>query len=471
MPTYTNQMSFNYDASMRGTSQSYDIPEGTRESANYSITGFDTQAAPTLSVDYKNKVVVINFPSDPINDEIGSFLLTITQDRGFQDLTGTFAAGPVTKLSSSANPTLSIDQQVAGVVRFDFGIPAGEKGKDGKSAYEIAVAGGYSGTEGEWLASLKAKDGVNGKSVYQLAVDAGFVGTEAQWLETLKGSQGDSAYRVAVAGGYVGTEAQWVASLKGEKGDTSPATLPYKELASGVLWYCRPRNTQSFVNGKFGPFVESIPSQNFVIEDDLFEESGVHIPPTNIQGPSAPRLVTPRQTKGVNRGIYSKGRYTANSRPEHTSENGKFIDADEWALHGHYYVMLSPEESANFTQENLGKIEVDVASTYDQGYMVISYVMSNPPTPAVSTAPHRGVLFPFYRGASLHTTAEGKNIVALWFRVMTYTFRRNTATVADVHQWDGINGEDGGWALGDPDVKWWSTNVAQGMKFTAKIRN
>ncbi|MBP0987244.1 MAG: hypothetical protein J6S92_03090, partial [Oscillospiraceae bacterium] len=35
-----------------------------------------------------------------------------------------------------------------------------EHGLDGKSAYEIAVAHGYVGTEGEWLASLHGKDGV-----------------------------------------------------------------------------------------------------------------------------------------------------------------------------------------------------------------------------------------------------------------------------------------------------------------------
>lgn len=34
------------------------------------------------------------------------------------------------------------------------------------------------------------------------------------------GSQGLSAYQVAVANGYVGTEAAWIASLKGVKGDT-----------------------------------------------------------------------------------------------------------------------------------------------------------------------------------------------------------------------------------------------------------
>ncbi len=38
----------------------------------------------------------------------------------------------------------------------------GKDGKDGLSAYEIAVNAGYTGTEEEWLASLKGRDGLNG---------------------------------------------------------------------------------------------------------------------------------------------------------------------------------------------------------------------------------------------------------------------------------------------------------------------
>lgn len=47
-----------------------------------------------------------------------------------------------------------------------FTIPKGNKGDagaDGKSAYEVAVANGYSGTQAQWLASLKGADGANGK--------------------------------------------------------------------------------------------------------------------------------------------------------------------------------------------------------------------------------------------------------------------------------------------------------------------
>lgn len=39
----------------------------------------------------------------------------------------------------------------------------GDAGTDGKSAYEVAVANGYSGTQAQWLASLKGADGAPGK--------------------------------------------------------------------------------------------------------------------------------------------------------------------------------------------------------------------------------------------------------------------------------------------------------------------
>lgn len=40
----------------------------------------------------------------------------------------------------------------------------GDAGADGKSAYEVAVANGYTGTQAQWLASLKGADGASGKN-------------------------------------------------------------------------------------------------------------------------------------------------------------------------------------------------------------------------------------------------------------------------------------------------------------------
>ncbi|MFH6684992.1 hypothetical protein RI119_19255 [Bacillus amyloliquefaciens] len=68
----------------------------------------------------------------------------------------------------------------------------------GKSAYDIAVDNGFSGTVEEWLASLKGEKGntgakgaagaagKDGKSAYELALQQGFTGTLDEWLASLK---------------------------------------------------------------------------------------------------------------------------------------------------------------------------------------------------------------------------------------------------------------------------------------------
>jgi hypothetical protein len=75
----------------------------------------------------------------------------------------------------------------------------GTNGVDGASAYQIARAGGYGGTQTAWLASLvgsTGKDGTDGKagadglSAYQVARSAGYGGTQTQWLSTLVGAAG-----------------------------------------------------------------------------------------------------------------------------------------------------------------------------------------------------------------------------------------------------------------------------------------
>ena len=136
---------------------------------------------------------------------------------------------------------------------------SGTPGKDGESAYAIAVRRGFTGSESAWLASLKGekgdkgdtgapgKDGKDGrdavgKSVYDVAKENGFAGTEKEFLESLKGADGKngtngkpgkdgsdgapgkdgknglSAYEIAVKNGYNSSEVNWLASLKGTDG-------------------------------------------------------------------------------------------------------------------------------------------------------------------------------------------------------------------------------------------------------------
>lgn len=53
------------------------------------------------------------------------------------------------------------------------------------SAYALAVKHGFQGTEEEWLASLRGKDGADGKSAYQYAQEAGYEGTEEEFSEMI----------------------------------------------------------------------------------------------------------------------------------------------------------------------------------------------------------------------------------------------------------------------------------------------
>lgn len=90
------------------------------------------------------------------------------------------------------------------------------RSNEGKTAYEVAMANGFLGTEEDWLNSLKGKD------AYAIAVELGFVGTQAQWIASIKGAAGDdgkTVFDIAVDNGFTGTEAEWLLTLKGGKGD------------------------------------------------------------------------------------------------------------------------------------------------------------------------------------------------------------------------------------------------------------
>ncbi len=110
----------------------------------------------------------------------------------------------------------------------------GQDGTDGASAYDLAVASGFEGTEAEWLASLHGADGTNGTngtdgvdgtngaSAYEIAVAGGYTGSEAEWLQSLhgtdgtngtNGTDGKSAYQSALDGGYTGTEEELNSAL------------------------------------------------------------------------------------------------------------------------------------------------------------------------------------------------------------------------------------------------------------------
>lgn len=71
----------------------------------------------------------------------------------------------------------------------------GDQGVDGRSAYQIWISNGGQGSEGTFLASLNGTNGKDGKSAYQLWLDAGNVGSNAQFLASLKGEQGERGFK------------------------------------------------------------------------------------------------------------------------------------------------------------------------------------------------------------------------------------------------------------------------------------
>ena len=124
-----------------------------------------------------------------------------------------------------------IDDLRAGMLTALQYVAANPKGLDGKSAYEIAAEHGYKGTEEEWVWSLKGDPGRDGMSAYEIAVlNHGFVGTEEEWLDSLQqGAIGKSAYESAVDGGYKGTEEEFNSSLA-ETASTESIALTEEEI-------------------------------------------------------------------------------------------------------------------------------------------------------------------------------------------------------------------------------------------------
>jgi hypothetical protein len=67
---------------------------------------------------------------------------------------------------------------------------SGEKGEDGKSAYEIWLEQGNEGSEQDFLDSLKGEKGEQGDDAYEVWLKAGHVGSLQDFFDYNKGEQG-----------------------------------------------------------------------------------------------------------------------------------------------------------------------------------------------------------------------------------------------------------------------------------------
>lgn len=112
-----------------------------------------------------------------------------TQNPALRGKAATVRVGSVTVGPVGSAPKVANSGADSAAV-LDFTLPAPRDGLDGPSAYQVARAAGYSGTETQWLATLI---GATGKSAYQLARDNGYGGTLTQWLASLVGAPGKDA--------------------------------------------------------------------------------------------------------------------------------------------------------------------------------------------------------------------------------------------------------------------------------------
>ena len=119
---------------------------------------------------------------------------------------GTTTTGPA---GSSA---AVVNSGTTNALVLDFTIPAGETGPAG--------ADGSNGANG--LPGADGSPGADGASAYEVAVAAGFAGTEAQWLASLVGPQGDAGPKGET--GATGPQgATGATGPQGPQGETGPA--------------------------------------------------------------------------------------------------------------------------------------------------------------------------------------------------------------------------------------------------------
>lgn len=84
------------------------------------------------------------------------------------------------------------------------------KAKDGKSAYQIWLDAGNTGTINDFLDSLV---GEQGKSTYEIWLSLGHEGTVVDFIDSIQGEKGEdgkSAYEIWLELGHTGTEEDFI---------------------------------------------------------------------------------------------------------------------------------------------------------------------------------------------------------------------------------------------------------------------
>lgn len=137
----------------------------------------------------------------------------------------------------------------------------------GKSAYAIAVAHGFRGTEQEWLDSLKGLQGPQGEPGPK-GDPFTYADFTPEQLEALKGPKGDkgedglSAFNIAQLNGFEGTYVEWLKSLKGKDGASATADNAHQLLLQGNVW-CESASVDDVLTALIGNMGKPFPRTEF----------------------------------------------------------------------------------------------------------------------------------------------------------------------------------------------------------------
>ena len=95
---------------------------------------------------------------------------------------------------------------------------------NGPSAYDVAVKNGFSGSEVDWVASLKGDTAVSQNTIVEKHVE-----TKTVEQVAVTGPSGKSSYDIWLDLGNVGTPQNYIDSLKGSDGKTVITSLRLNE--------------------------------------------------------------------------------------------------------------------------------------------------------------------------------------------------------------------------------------------------
>lgn len=186
---------------VQGTNMSI-ITDNNAKTITFNATGgidFDALAVAMTTGTQSGITVTADSTNNRFNFEVTSIPTIAIDSEGYWTVDGERGVNPTKaqgeKGSDGISPTVTATVVSNGVDLTivdkngtqNVGIRNGTDGNDGKSAYEIAIQNGYTGTEKEWLASLKGTDGTTTVQTTKIDKTCTFLTTD--WSNTVPYTQ------------------------------------------------------------------------------------------------------------------------------------------------------------------------------------------------------------------------------------------------------------------------------------------